>query len=166
MDSASPFATASHYSVRPVCVALSRLSTLITRPSSARAHPGVRGSLLPLARGPPQHAAVAEATRDPVLVEPLEQELSIAATDAREVAEAGEGDLTRRPALDNDELARLLVGTRRDDEPVPEPDEPAVSLEIPHQLTIVDLHRREAGRLELPLQLLGGLSPRACGGMS
>ena len=77
---------------------------------------------------PSQHAAVAEAACDPVLVEPLEQQLGVATTHAREIAEAGERDLTRGRALGDHELARTLVGGRRDDEAVAEPHEPAFRL--------------------------------------
>src|SRR5438094_708662 len=60
-------------------------------PESRRAPRRVPGS-------PPQNAAVADAARETVRVEPLEQELGVTSAGAREIAKASERDLARAPA--------------------------------------------------------------------
>ena len=116
--------------------------------------------------GPPQPCvppaaarAVAEPPRDAVLVEALEQQLRIAtAHPARSRKRAS----AISPAAVHSVTSTLARprSRRADREPVAEPHEPSLAFEVPRQLGVVDLHRREARRSSTR-ELLGRRRPRA-----
>src|SRR2546428_8920288 len=92
----------------------------------------------------PQDALIADAARDPVGVETLEQQLRRLARRVQEVAEAPERDRAGRLALFDQHFACTVVRLTRDREAVADADEPPLLLEEARELLVVDLHRLEA----------------------
>src|SRR5205823_3669317 len=90
-----------------------------------------------------QDTLVADASRQPVGVEALEQELRGPAADAEQVAETRERDAPRRLALCNERTACLLVRPRRNGVAVADPHEAALLLEEARDGRVVDLDRLE-----------------------
>src|SRR5207248_6427781 len=84
-----------------------------------RAAPSIEGRL-PGRCGAPQPALVADAQRDAVAVEPLEQQLGLPPRAAEQVAEAGERDRPGAPAFLDEQGAGPLVLVARDDAAVAE----------------------------------------------
>src|SRR5438105_9879429 len=104
-------------------------------------------------RRPPEHALVADAAGHAVGVEALEQQLRRAPRAFEQVTEAGERDRPGALAFGDQSPLRLVVGGAADREPVAEPDEAALLLEIDGEGRVLDCDRLEAGQLELGLEL-------------
>jgi hypothetical protein len=94
--------------------------------------------LAPRAGSPPQHALVADAARDPIRVEALEQELSGAARDPEQVAKASQRDRAGSISFSEERAACPVVCPGADRESAPEPDDAPGALEVGGELGIVD----------------------------
>src|SRR5436190_514705 len=102
--------------------------------------------------GPPQNAAVADAARETVCVEPLEQELGVTSAGAREIAKASERDLARAPALGEQKILRRLVRVDPDRIAVAEPNEASGRLEVARKRVFADLRRPRTCARELAFE--------------
>src|SRR5205823_8941338 len=101
---------------------------------------------------PPQNAVVADAARETVRVEPLEQELGVTSAGAREIAKASERDLARAPALGEQKILRRLVRVDPDRIAVAEPNEASGRLEVARKRVFADLRRPRTCARELAFE--------------
>ncbi len=91
-----------------------------------------------------ENPLVADSSGQPVCVEALEDELGRTPAHAEKVAEAREGNRSRRLAFRDQKATRLLVGDCADGEPIADPDEPPLLFQEVGELGILDLDRVEA----------------------
>src|SRR5204862_1304553 len=125
---------------------------------AALPQPGRAARRLELTGAPAEDALVADAPRDAVRVETLEQELRGLAAGAEQVAEARERDAAGGLAFLDERLPGPCVGVGRDRVAVADADEPPALLEEARERGIVDPHRLEA---ELRLERGRRLGTRA-----
>src|SRR5438874_2582964 len=93
-----------------------------------------------LARRAAENALVADAPRESVGVEALQQELCRAARDPEQVAEARERDPARSLALVDERRPRQLVRGGRHGQAIADANQAASLLEIAAELCVLDLH--------------------------
>ncbi len=107
----------------------------------------------------PQNPHLADTPRDPVRVEPLEEELRVTPSRTDEIAEARERDLARRAALRRQHVLRHVERVSADREAVTEAHEPPARLEEAREVVVGDLRRADPCGRELRLES-GSLSAR------